>query len=320
MFGIRGATVAGLVLISLGIAAPASAAPPVTLNCGDVVTQSVTLAADVVCTDDTSPGLVVGADGITIDLGGHTVRTTVGHSSQIGIDNTAGHDHVTIRNGTVATFDTTIALTAASHNRVSRSVLLPFGTGVVIQGGRDDRVTDSSFGARGAGIDVESSPGVRIVGNTVNAAFSTPILVNSSDGLIARNATQGPDVGIRIAGNSNRVVRNSTADLTVASGARNLIERNSVTEGVLISDPIEGVLADGLLVSADATRTVLLQNTATQNQNDGIHVLSPSTFIFGNVANENGNYGIEAVPGVISARNHASGNGNPAQCLNVVCS
>jgi hypothetical protein len=39
-----------------------------------------------------------------------------------------------------------------------------------------------------------------------------------------------------------------------------------------------------------------------------------------NTANDNGDLGIEAVSGVIyGGENTASGNGNPLQCLNVVC-
>jgi hypothetical protein len=40
-----------------------------------------------------------------------------------------------------------------------------------------------------------------------------------------------------------------------------------------------------------------------------------------NVANDNADLGIEAVPGVKDGGgNQASGNGNPAQCVGVVCS
>jgi hypothetical protein len=39
-----------------------------------------------------------------------------------------------------------------------------------------------------------------------------------------------------------------------------------------------------------------------------------------NMANDNGDFGIEAVPGVTDgAGNKASGNSNPLQCLNVFC-
>jgi hypothetical protein len=38
-----------------------------------------------------------------------------------------------------------------------------------------------------------------------------------------------------------------------------------------------------------------------------------------NRANENGDFGIEAIPGVQAHGNHAFGNGNPLQCLDVKC-
>jgi hypothetical protein len=44
-------------------------------------------------------GLVVGASGITIDLGGHTVAGTVSDDS-VGIRN-AGRAHVLVKNGVV---------------------------------------------------------------------------------------------------------------------------------------------------------------------------------------------------------------------------
>jgi hypothetical protein len=49
-------------------------------------------------------------------------------------------------------------------------------------------------------------------------------------------------------------------------------------------------------------------------------VRSASTTLTKNTANDNGDLGIEAVPGVIDGGgNRARGNGNPAQCLNVSC-
>ncbi len=46
----------------------------------------------------------------------------------------------------------------------------------------------------------------------------------------------------------------------------------------------------------------------------------PGTTIARNKANNNADLGIEAVPGVTDGGgNKASGNGNPAQCVNVQC-
>jgi hypothetical protein len=53
----------------------------------------------------------------------------------------------------------------------------------------------------------------------------------------------------------------------------------------------------------------------------GIEVANAATAIARNTANENADLGIEAVAGVTDGGgNRASGNGNGAQCTNVVCS
>jgi parallel beta-helix repeat protein len=75
--------------------------------------------------------------------------------------------------------------------------------------------------------------------------------------------------------------------------------------------------ANGLVVSA--TDTLVAGNRASRNQDDGIYVGASSDRLIGNVADNNGALGIRAVPGVFGVGNRASGNGDPLQCLNVVC-
>jgi hypothetical protein len=169
---------------------------------------------------------------------------------------------------------------------------LAFGTGISITGGRGNRVKGSDADSRGNGIVVTGSPGTEVVRNQLGSAFGASLIVDSNRVLIARNT--------------------ATSNFEINSGTANVVERNS------LAGP--GAFAvDGLLVAGATTNTAILRNTATGWAADGIHVESPSALIVGNTANDNGNYGIEAVPGVISANNHATGNGNPAQCLNVAC-
>jgi hypothetical protein len=67
--------------------------------------------------------------------------------------------------------------------------------------------------------------------------------------------------------------------------------------------------------------SVVDQNSAVANVDDGIHVDEPQTTITENAANDNGDLGIFAVAGVTDGGgNTASGNGNPAQCEGVSCS
>lgn len=90
-----------LVVVALGatlVASPASARPPQP-TCGETLTRSTTLLADLVCT--TAPGLRL-APGVTLDLGGHTLR---GPGSGNGLD-VAWSGPVVVRNGTITGWGT----------------------------------------------------------------------------------------------------------------------------------------------------------------------------------------------------------------------
>src|SRR3954454_11391077 len=108
--------------IALLIAAPAGAAP---LSCGDVITKDTTHHADLVgCPGD---GLVIGADGITLDLNGHSIEGSgIGSGPDIvygdtrnGIDNTAEHSAVTVENGKVGHFEVGVKLYDADANHIT---------------------------------------------------------------------------------------------------------------------------------------------------------------------------------------------------------
>jgi hypothetical protein len=59
---------------------------------------------------------------------------------------------------------------------------------------------------------------------------------------------------------------------------------------------------------------------ANSNSDDGIDVRSATTRLRDNHADDNGDFGIDAVVGVVDlGGNTASGNGNPLQCRNVFC-
>src|SRR4051794_1153156 len=98
----RRASVGPVLFCALAVSAPpAAASAPVTLHCGDTVSASVVLAADVTCPDG-GTGLSAGADGITIDLHGHTVSAPTA-AEGTGIDGN-GHARVTVKGGTVRGF------------------------------------------------------------------------------------------------------------------------------------------------------------------------------------------------------------------------
>jgi hypothetical protein len=93
-------TAVGFVALSPGNAFAAQ------VSCGDTIIANTTLHADLVnCSGN---GLVIGADRITLNLNGHTITGSLNGAA--GIDNSAGHDGVTIKNGAVRNFTNGVVL------------------------------------------------------------------------------------------------------------------------------------------------------------------------------------------------------------------
>lgn len=149
-------------------------------RCGEVVTADTTLDGDIgPCAAD---GLVIGANGITVDLGGHRVFGFPGpsepsHNGGI-VGNQAGirllrRSNVTVRDGTVAGFDGGVVLEEARSNSITRIEA------------RDNIGPDRDSPTLGDGIALFDSSFNRIVANSVihNGNFDgIAVLGGGSDG------------------------------------------------------------------------------------------------------------------------------------------
>jgi hypothetical protein len=268
-----------LAIGSLALAAgPAHAQP---LQCGDTVTQDTTLTADLLeCPGD---GLVIGAAGITVDLNGHTISGQIISGSnlqQVGIDNSAGHDDVTIRNGRVEFFyHGGIHLVRADRNRVEGVTLDLFHDfGILLEGGSGNRFTGNSVdrpGPVGIGVYGTSRPsrGNLIAGNTTNSANTANIALRfgTITGTVIEDnqANESQDEeqwggsitvssgGDHVAGTvvrRNRLDTNFGIALLVGEGATDtLVERNSLDDSF------------GRAISSEGDRTVVRANTITSS-------------------------------------------------------
>lgn len=134
---VRAATVLTIAAggLSGGAAFAGPATSPVVVTCGEVITTSITVADNLTC-----PGnaLSIGADDVTLDLGGHTIR---GGGSGVGVqivDDNPQVSGVTVTNGTIAHFGSAIQLSNADGATFS-ALLLTNDSGVaapVIDTGR----------------------------------------------------------------------------------------------------------------------------------------------------------------------------------------
>jgi parallel beta-helix repeat protein len=293
--------------------------------CGDVIAQDTTLDSDL--TDCPGDGLVIGADNITLDLNGHVIdgistssfhgaRGVVGTTTELCPSGCSRG--VTIENGSIqqftlgielnslrppiaapgairrlTIFDTQLAMeVSADHMRIERNSIdsamaLSDSVGMVIE---RNRVSNG-------GIGIAGGEKARVLRNWVSGARFGIRVSDSADHVLIRNIISGNGVGIE----------------ATSSAYRMRIERNLVQANA----------EDGVRVDCCGSRIV--GNVVHGNGDDGIDVAlgdegyGPNV-VARNVARYNTDFGIVAEAGVIDGgHNRAFGNGNPSQCLNIVC-
>jgi parallel beta-helix repeat protein len=187
--------------------------------------------------------------------------------------------------------------------------------------------------------------------NSVARNPEAGIILDGNRNEVSRNRASRNGDGISVGGDRNSIVGNRVTDsgcpecfgagIASTGGTGNLIARNFVARAaradIWVADfeeegglPAIGTIVernlvvgsgiDGVLVEPTVTDTRLTHNIAVGAGDDGIDVESTTTSLRRNVAIRNEDLGIEAVAGVADlGGNRATGNGNPLQCLNVVC-
>ncbi|MEU6724807.1 right-handed parallel beta-helix repeat-containing protein [Nonomuraea wenchangensis] len=277
--------------------------------CGQVITRSIKLANDL--HNCSGIGLEVGASHITIDLNGHTIDGSGALRPFSGIDNSSqglsrtGHSSVTIKNGTITDFGGGITLADGANRNLVQHVLAIAngGSGISAQGVDHPHISDSA------------------ATDTITAGIWLTSVTNAH---IERSAAADNPIGIRLDSVTNARIERNAALRNVLNG----ILLSGTSRGtVLYRNSVVNNGGDGILVRASVTGTHIDNNDVNGNgtrivREDGIDVdaTDAATVIRNNRARNNGDYGIEATPGVTDGGgNRASGNGNPAQCLNITC-
>lgn len=231
------------------------------------------------------------ADGVTLDLGGHTVA---GNRLGFGIG-VAGRRAVTIRNGTVSGFHVGVGATDSSDVTVRDMTVAGGHDGVNFFRVAHGTIEASAFtGNDASAIFPEDSTDLRVLDNRAwdNAAGFTALGV--AGGLVAGNAVQGQTYYGLI-----------FLDVTGLVFSGNRFEQN-------------GTL--GMQIGGDSAGNLVSRNRAWRNAADGILVDAPGTTLTRNSAFFNGSFGIEAVRGVLDGGgNIAKHNGAGAQCAGIAC-
>jgi len=268
--------------LSLALASGAYGSKADHVSCGQTITADTTLDSDM--TKCKGPGITIGADGITLDLNGHTIE---GMGKGSGVNNVAGHDGVTIEDGSIRNFMESVALVGASDNHL-RGLSLSDNrhVGIYVQDSSAIEIEQSSVvDVRFAAIYLFRSHDIRVEGNSLS---------RSGGGVVAQ-------VSDHLAIEANVAERNDGSGITLQESSESHIAGNTVSHS---GDA--GILLD----AADANQ--VSANLASQN-GDGIVVLGSAKTITDNNVDTSAckkgcGYGIslEAGAGNLIAQNDVS--------------
>jgi parallel beta-helix repeat protein len=311
---------AAALLMTTALVGPAAADH---VACGTTISASTTLHGDVgPCPGD---GLVVDADGITLDLNGFRVFAANGDGNHAGI-RLADVSGVTVRNGTVTGFDAGVLVEGGAGNTVRQIVARDnindftrppclLGDGIAVQDSSNNTITQNQV--------INNGPfgGITIIGDSDNNLIrSNRVRDNNIVTPVGQTGcgNRFQDEGIRIEGpgaEGNRVDNNVVENGLLAGiglhgtvcnlnptnppepyNRGNIVTNNKVsgTAGTSIASGINILRQGPSAVVCPAQETTIVGNTSTGNQADGIFVGSNSrgNTINRNAVNDNGLSGI----------------------------
>jgi parallel beta-helix repeat protein len=339
--------------VTMGVAASglfgAGSADAHAVACGDTVTHSVKLTADLV--NCPANGLVIGRSGITVDLNGHVIDG-VPLASMDGIDNPNGFDRVVIKNGTIREFDNGIEMVSSRLNTLRDLQLLSNANRGLNLFGFDDSTikrVSISGSSEGAGLELagtDSSDHNRVVDSSFRLNTGVGLAINggSDNTVIDSVAAENAGNGILIAavagndaiGNAVRGVaatNNSLSGVEVTGdGAANFARSNTIRgneanvnggQGILLSNGARdttvrenrarGNTDNGVLVDAGVQDSAIRANTTNGNVINGVLVTlgATDTAVRSNRADLNGNDGLKLdASGTTVRDNRAESNTN----------
>ena len=221
----------------------------------------------------------------------------------------------------------------SSRDRIVHNVISGNGEeGIAIGGSSDSSVEQNSVSENFGGIVVFGSDRNTVAGNRVFRNRDNIIVDGDDNSVLANHVSdalgcddgEGCGFGISVEGGARNLVARNLVASTLHSGIRLDAYGAPVSDNVFRSNIVHAAGVDGIAIDGDhagpVLDTLLEGNLVTAANDDGLDVDSPSTTLTGNLALHNGDLGIEAVAGVIDGgKNHAHGNGNPAQCVNITC-
>lgn len=237
-----------------------------------MITADTTLESDL--TDCSGNGIVIGADGITLDLNGHMVVGSLCDTDCAqtnGIDNTGGYEGVRILNGTIRGFDRAVALAGADDNvlwglTVGGFPVIHSFVGVFLSQSNDNQLDAITALGGDPAVLLSASDRNTISGSSIDGGVSIRVgrsvaLVDGSDeNEVDRSQLTGEEGALISDSTENRFVRNGIdggrEGIAFDNAERNLVSHNTLTSSgfgavtiVMYSPSDENVIKDNEMPS-----------------------------------------------------------------------
>jgi hypothetical protein len=280
--------------------------------CGAEISRDTVLDADLVC--ERGPAFVIVADGVTLDLGGHTVT---GGREGPGVV-LRGVTGSTVRNGTIQRFEAGVAVQGGAGNRIEELTVQDnlgdpdgdFGDGIVINDSQRNVVRANIVRRNGPFSGISLGPRA-----SSNEVLDNTVADNNMSHLGFPDAGR-QTMGIRVEGpaaNHNRIMGNTVT----ASGC----------DGIVVLATCDNPDDEPPCVGTPPNEhNVIAHNTTSANGTSGrgcgIRLFSMPlpmppvhNVVHDNVADDNASYGVALdglplrAPGNHAFRNRGHGNG-----------
>jgi len=242
-----------------------------TPDCGTIITQNVTLDADISCISSGDNALTIGANNIVLDCAGHSItREGLEPIGGYGIG-TAGYNHVTIKNCIVSGFwNGGISINSGSDNTLSNNIANLNYLGIIVSGSSKNTIINNSVSGNWDGITLDWGSNNNIVSNNI--------------------ARLNDNMGMAIADTYNNLISNNRVNL---NGWDGIYIYGSSVGNIVTNNNASSNTNNGITAEAESSfDNIFKNNSATNNGNAGIYVISTvNSTITKNVANSN-YYGI----------------------------
>jgi Periplasmic copper-binding protein (NosD) len=271
---VSGVAAAVLLVLVLGFASNAAAAPAALPDCSggaqSLSTGSYVLSGNQNAKANSDCWLISG-NGITIDLQGFTVTGSGTSCSCAAFDVDLTHTSIVIRNGTIRNFPIGIALSGDSNVTIENMVVIQNGAGIQTTAGttvRNSNVSqNTTVGIHGQGT---------FINNTVNGNGGNGIEAIGANNIVSGNNVSQNSVGIVSVDGGDMI----SGNLVSSNHSDGIQAGNSST---LAGNNANFNTGTGIVAGAGSSLT---NNTANSNHDTGMSIACPAN-LNGNTALNN---------------------------------